>query len=225
MLRSAGTARSASAANALRQLSANAQSPPAVSSKPGRAGLSGSSGEEVQQPQPRFVGNGHRGLTCGWVPNASRGDMLVLQASSMPGRSFPTVAGQRTSRSHGQWAGFKLAATPRRRSMPTALSSSGKKNRFGRLFRSWGGSSAGRASRSQCEGREFDPPPLHHSSPIKTGLLAGFFLAECSCQHPPGPALPGPNVRQNDATRRRYAWFDPWCVAARADRPRCWSLL
>ena len=25
----------------------------------------------------------------------------------------------------------------------------------------WGGSSAGRASRSQCEGREFDPPPLH----------------------------------------------------------------
>lgn len=26
----------------------------------------------------------------------------------------------------------------------------------------WGGSSAGRASRSQCEGREFDPPRLHH---------------------------------------------------------------
>src|SRR5690606_23977296 len=25
----------------------------------------------------------------------------------------------------------------------------------------WGGSPAGRASRSQCEGREFDPPPLH----------------------------------------------------------------
>ena len=29
---------------------------------------------------------------------------------------------------------------------------------------SWGGSSAGRALRSQCRGREFDPPPLHHSS-------------------------------------------------------------
>jgi hypothetical protein len=26
----------------------------------------------------------------------------------------------------------------------------------------WGGSSAGRASRSQCEGRGFDPLPLHH---------------------------------------------------------------
>ena len=37
--------------------------------------------------------------------------------------------------------------------------------RLGRLNlrgipKSWGGSSAGRASRSQCEGREFDPPPL-----------------------------------------------------------------
>src|SRR5579859_7027449 len=37
----------------------------------------------------------------------------------------------------------------------------------------WGGSSAGRASRSQCEGREFDPPPLHQIqvwlSPVKAG--------------------------------------------------------
>src|SRR5579871_2809890 len=30
------------------------------------------------------------------------------------------------------------------------------------LRASWGGSSAGRASRSQCEGRGFDPLPLHH---------------------------------------------------------------
>ena len=30
---------------------------------------------------------------------------------------------------------------------------------------SWGRSSAGRASRSQCEGREFDPPRLHQASP------------------------------------------------------------
>src|SRR5688572_23709880 len=28
----------------------------------------------------------------------------------------------------------------------------------------WGGSSAGRAPRSQCGGREFDPHPLHHHS-------------------------------------------------------------
>ncbi len=35
----------------------------------------------------------------------------------------------------------------------------------------WGGSSAGRASRSQCEGREFDPPPLHHLDSSKVGGL------------------------------------------------------
>ena len=37
-----------------------------------------------------------------------------------------------------------------------------------------GGSSAGRALRSQCRGREFDPPPLHHvfpKRPVQTGLL------------------------------------------------------
>lgn len=30
----------------------------------------------------------------------------------------------------------------------------------------WGGSSAGRALRSQCRGREFDPPPLHQFTDI-----------------------------------------------------------
>jgi chorismate mutase-like protein len=38
----------------------------------------------------------------------------------------------------------------------------------------WGGSSAGRASRSQCEGREFDPPPLHQIVARLT-LLAAVF--------------------------------------------------
>ena len=37
----------------------------------------------------------------------------------------------------------------------------------------WGRSSAGRASRSQCEGREFDPPRLHHilTPIVLSGLL------------------------------------------------------
>ena len=50
----------------------------------------------------------------------------------------------------------------------------------------WGGSSAGRASRSQCEGREFDPPPLHHySAPNRSRL--GVFVCE-----PPKPrGVPG----------------------------------
>src|ERR1700761_3688651 len=45
--------------------------------------------------------------------------------------------------------------------------------RRARIGKSWGGSSAGRASRSQCEGREFDPHPLHQIqvwlSPAKAG--------------------------------------------------------
>ena len=47
----------------------------------------------------------------------------------------------------------------------------------------WGGSSAGRASRSQCEGREFDPPPVHqehfHSSP-NCGP-ASAHIGPCQC--------------------------------------------
>jgi chorismate mutase-like protein len=37
----------------------------------------------------------------------------------------------------------------------------------------WGGSSAGRASRSQCEGREFDPPPLHQFTLCLAVALCG----------------------------------------------------
>ena len=59
--------------------------------------------------------------------------------------------------------------------------------------RSWGGSSAGRASRSQCEGREFDPPPLHHTIP-----------KPCSAR---------PSERQTDALA---------CVAE-IDETTCWS--
>jgi hypothetical protein len=43
----------------------------------------------------------------------------------------------------------------------------------------WGGSSAGRALRSQCRGREFDPPPLHHRIPKVSGKFFSrpFFLS------------------------------------------------
>ena len=47
------------------------------------------------------------------------------------------------------------------------------------LFARWGGSSAGRASRSQCEGREFDPPPLHQKDFLflrENRLRAGFCV-------------------------------------------------
>src|SRR5882672_8914970 len=39
-----------------------------------------------------------------------------------------------------------------------------------KIAATWGCSSAGRASRSQCEGREFDPPQLHHR-PVNFDVL------------------------------------------------------
>ena len=41
----------------------------------------------------------------------------------------------------------------------------------------WGGSSVGRASRSQCEGRGFDPLPLHHFFAVLFLALAGTATA------------------------------------------------
>ena len=38
-----------------------------------------------------------------------------------------------------------------------------------------GRSSAGRASRSQCEGREFDPPPLHHYLKARRALALSLY--------------------------------------------------
>src|SRR5437870_4717055 len=51
----------------------------------------------------------------------------------------------------------------RSRRSPTALSERGI---AAKITTTWGCSSAGRASRSQCEGREFDPPQLHQH-PLK----------------------------------------------------------
>src|SRR5882762_6174891 len=50
-----------------------------------------------------------------------------------------------------------------------------------------GGSSAGRASRSQCEGREFDPPPLHQIPRNRTGRLRGAFGFEDALIYLPPP--------------------------------------
>ena len=44
------------------------------------------------------------------------------------------------------------------------------------LRRFWGRSSAGRASRSQCEGQEFDPPRLHQVFTYENRPSGRFFL-------------------------------------------------
>src|SRR5712675_2708860 len=54
-------------------------------------------------------------------------------------------------------------------SMPDDSRMAERDARIARL--AWGGSSAGRASRSQCEGRGFDPLPLHQFFIVRRCLL------------------------------------------------------
>ncbi len=70
----------------------------------------------------------------------------------------------------GNLRGLAHAPTPRYSARPCATQ---------RAIRStWGGSSAGRASRSQCEGRGFDPHPLHHHTNMKpwNQTVPGLFV-------------------------------------------------
>ncbi len=56
-----------------------------------------------------------------------------------------------------------------------------------------GGSSAGRASRSQCEGREFDPPPLHQYPAPNQPRLGVFVSGIRPCRRLPAfLRVPGP---------------------------------
>ena len=66
------------------------------------------------------------------------------------------------------------------------------------MVRQWGGSSAGRAPRSQCGGREFDPHSVHHPIPYETRLaqcLAGFSFQQAVGQF---VALAGGELIQGD---------------------------
>ena len=49
-----------------------------------------------------------------------------------------------------------------------------------------GGSSVGRASRSQCEGREFDPPPLHS---LRRSKFGGAKAQGASSASPPSTPI------------------------------------
>src|SRR5881628_3952243 len=56
-----------------------------------------------------------------------------------------------------------------------------------KIAATWGCSSAGRASRSQCEGREFDPPQLHHRPVDLTYVL---WALPTSLTHAHAPQAP-----------------------------------
>ena len=82
----------------------------------------------------------------------------------------------------------------------------------------WGGSSAGRASRSQCEGREFDPPPLHQLFTKTLSRKAFFFSA--ACRYRSGPTKwPNSSIRMRPFAsylkRSRHGiWYYRWVVPA-----------
>src|SRR5262245_53504488 len=59
----------------------------------------------------------------------------------------------------------------------------------------WGGSSAGRARRSQCRGREFDPPPLHHRIERKGPRARALF--HCGRGLPTAPEPGNTDTPQN----------------------------
>src|SRR3954468_17262169 len=78
-----------------------------------------------------------------------------------------------------------------------------------RACRFRGGSSAGRASRSQCEGREFDPPPLHqYRWKEKAGLEPVFFCSRAEAGTLPTSVR---TLRDGDSRAR---------VASRSERSR-----
>src|SRR6516225_861957 len=63
----------------------------------------------------------------------------------------------------------------------------------------WGGSSAGRASRSQCEGRGFDPLPLHISLPTRTYAGSGLGRVDQSPRPESGQYFVETRVRDGEA--------------------------
>ena len=107
------------------------------------------------------------------------------------------------------------SAGARRQGIPTWLPGSKvrRPDLFGqpdqaKIHGSRGRSSAGRASRSQCEGREFDPPRLHQHQVPERGLLAGAgryrapeAWKRCHAQNQNNCA--GITARLDDRCRRR----------------------
>lgn len=100
-------------------------------------------------------------------------------------RSFGTGFGAKSNKYAAAGQGEEVrqngrmaARQPQRRSCPRPLLTTSLPILI--LSRwTWGGSSAGRAVRSQCTGREFDPPPLHFIKPcsIRTCCKAFAFIA------------------------------------------------
>ena len=114
-------------------------------------------------------------------------DQALRRAGAMGLRPFCRGAGQRGRRQassirHQAWAGGRTLLHQPLMFGGLAAGPVGGCCRTGVIILPpWGRSSAGRARRSQCRGREFDPPRLHHphSTPDPSKgwafLLAGWW--------------------------------------------------
>lgn len=114
-------------------------------------------------------------------------DQALRRAGAMGLRPFCHGAGQRGRRQassirHQAWAGGCTLLHQPLMFGGLAAGPVGGRCRTGVIILPpWGRSSAGRARRSQCRGREFDPPRLHHphSTPDPSKgwafLLAGWW--------------------------------------------------
>src|SRR5882762_3353110 len=98
-------------------------------------------------------------------------------------------------------------------SMPDDSRMAERDARIARL--AWGGSSAGRASRSQCEGRGFDPLPLHQFPPVFPPFFpCGAVALESRC--PPIVPLAEPPQPHETAQGARSAAPSRSCASHRA---------
>ena len=68
----------------------------------------------------------------------------------------------------------------------------------------WGGSSVGRALRSQCRGREFDSPPLHFFPVLRRGFCSAGKLC------PPPTDSPRSKIVQSRGSKAIHCTRNPW---------------
>ena len=121
---------------------------------------------------------GHKGVAV--LPKAKNRKVFRLHGGDLNGSERHEISSPKQVDDHCTRAGAKLFLAE-----PLLFSKSSGILRLLRFdedasLRSsvWGGSSAGRALRSQCRGREFDPPPLHHRI-SKVSRILGFSGPFC----------------------------------------------
>ena len=124
----------------------------------------------------------------------------------------------------------RCGGQPGQRHLKLAVSHSSRE-RNSRLTKAWGGSSVGRALRSQCRGRGFDSLPLHLFHPHRDdGCSAAFFAVSgqnerptrtSSARPPKRMSCPAPQAKRvavPEARMRRHSSDGPSSPNSRTRR-------